>query len=128
MKVLVVIVFICSFSLSSAQKPTKDSLHFINLFNQNSDPEVACYRIPSLITAANGDLIAAIDERVPSCGDLKWSKDINIVIRRSEDQGKDVHFKNIYPGFEDKTYRKEAIEAGLQAIDGKPVTVCDCRD
>lgn len=88
MKVLVVIVFICSFSLSSAQKPTKDSLHFINLFNQNSDPEVACYRIPSLITAANGDLIAAIDERVPSCGDLKWSKDINIVIKRSKDQGK----------------------------------------
>lgn len=45
-----------------------------------------------------------------------------------DDEGKDVHFKNIYPGFEDKTYRKEAIEAGLQAIDGKPVTVCDCRD
>jgi len=33
-------------------------------------------------------LIVAIDERVPSCGDLKWSEDINIVIRRSEDNGK----------------------------------------
>ena len=25
---------------------------------------------------------------MPSCGDLKWSKDINIVIRRSSDNGK----------------------------------------
>jgi sialidase-1 len=41
-----------------------------------------------LTTAPNGDIIAAIDERVPSCGDLKWSKDINIVIRRSSDNGK----------------------------------------
>ena len=49
---------------------------------------VSCYRIPSLVTAPNGDLIAAIDERVPSCGDLKWSNDINIVIRRSSDNGK----------------------------------------
>lgn len=31
--------------------------------------------------------MAAIDERVPSCGDLKYSKDINIVIRRSSDNG-----------------------------------------
>lgn len=36
----------------------------------------------------NGDIITAIDERVPSCGDLKWSNDINIVMRRSEDNGK----------------------------------------
>ena len=48
---------------------------------------MSCYRIPSLVTAPNGDLIAAIDERVPSCGDLKWNRDINIVIRRSSDNG-----------------------------------------
>ncbi|MFT6810543.1 MAG: sialidase-1, partial [Saprospiraceae bacterium] len=47
----------------------------------------ACYRIPAIVTAPNGDVIVAIDERVPSCGDLKWSKDINIVIRRSADNG-----------------------------------------
>lgn len=44
---------------------------------------VSCYRIPAITTAPDGSLIAAIDERVPSCGDLKWSRDINIVMRRS---------------------------------------------
>ncbi|TMU54480.1 alpha/beta fold hydrolase [Flagellimonas algicola] len=62
-------------------------LQFQNLFDSKNEAEIACYRIPALITAPNGDLIAAIDERVPSCGDLKWSKDINIVIRRSTDNG-----------------------------------------
>lgn len=50
-------------------------------------PGVSCYRIPAMVTAPNGDLVAAIDERVLSCGDLKWNKDINIVIRRSPDNG-----------------------------------------
>ena len=49
---------------------------------------VSCYRIPAITTAPDGSLIAAIDERVPSCGDLKWSRDINIVIRRSTDGGR----------------------------------------
>jgi sialidase-1 len=49
--------------------------------------DVACYRIPAFVTAPNGHLIAAIDERVPSCDDLKFSRDINIVMRRSEDNG-----------------------------------------
>ena len=60
---------------------------FTNLFNAKIRAGVSCYRIPAIITAPNGDLVAAIDERVPSCGDLKWSKDINIVIRRSVDNG-----------------------------------------
>ena len=59
-----------------------------DLFNKSMNDNVSCYRIPALITAPNGNLIAAIDERVPSCGDLKWSKDINIIIRRSSDNGK----------------------------------------
>ncbi len=58
-----------------------------DLFSAGMTEGVSCYRIPALITAPNGDLIAAIDERVPSCGDLKWSEDINIVIRRSTDNG-----------------------------------------
>lgn len=58
------------------------------LFNASNNDEVSCYRIPAIVTAPNGDLIAAIDERVPSCGDLKWSKDINIVLRRSSNNGK----------------------------------------
>ncbi len=58
-----------------------------DLFNANNVEGVNCFRIPSIVTAPNGDLIAAIDERVPNCGDLKFSKDINIVMRRSSDNG-----------------------------------------
>jgi len=77
-----------------------DRIEYHNLFDASDNENVSCYRIPSLITAPNGDLIAAIDERVPSCGDLKWSHDINIVIRRSEDNGKTwLHIERIvdYP-------------------------------
>ncbi|UJH92643.1 glycoside hydrolase [Antarcticibacterium sp. 1MA-6-2] len=69
------------------EKNNKD-LVFKDLFNAQQNDEIACYRIPSLITAPNGDLIAAIDERVPSCADLRGSRDINIVQRRSTDGGK----------------------------------------
>lgn len=61
---------------------------FRNLFGSEMNPGVACYRIPSLVTAPNGDIIAAIDERVPSCGDLKYNNNINIVAKRSTDNGK----------------------------------------
>lgn len=64
-----------------------DSIEFRNLFDAAMEDRVSCFRIPALVKAPNGDLIAAIDERVPSCGDLKWNKDINIVIRRSADNG-----------------------------------------
>jgi sialidase-1 len=56
------------------------------LFESNQ-PGISCYRIPAICTAPNGDLIVTIDERVPSCNDLRGSKDINIVIRRSTDGG-----------------------------------------
>ncbi len=71
---------------SNAQN-NKAEVECINLFSSEMKEGVSCYRIPALVTAANADLIAAIDERVPSCGDLKWSNDINIVIRRSTDNG-----------------------------------------
>ena len=58
-----------------------------DLFNASDNPDIACYRIPAIVTATNGDLIVAIDERVPSCQDLRGSGDINIVIRRSQDHG-----------------------------------------
>ncbi len=59
-----------------------------DLFNASGKQAISCYRIPALVTATNGDLLAAIDERVPSCNDLRGSGDINIVIRRSSDHGK----------------------------------------
>ena len=58
------------------------------LFNASMVEGVSCFRIPAIVTAPNGDLIAAIDERVPNCGDLNRSGDINIVVRRSADNGK----------------------------------------
>ena len=63
-------------------------IEYHNLFDKTMEKGVSCYRIPAIVTAPNGDLVVAIDERVPSCGDLKWSKDINIVVRRSSDNGK----------------------------------------
>lgn len=59
-----------------------------SLFHTKEQSEVACYRIPALVTSPNGVLIAAIDERVPNCNDLRANDDINIVIRTSKDNGK----------------------------------------
>ncbi|QQX76166.1 MULTISPECIES: L,D-transpeptidase [Aequorivita] len=42
------------------------------------------------------------------------------------EKGEAVEFKNIYPGFENRSIRKEALEAALKAVDGKPIPVCDC--
>ena len=60
-KVVLFILFVCGYSLTYAQTNDNDTLQFI----KNRDPEVACYRIPLVMTAANGDPIAAIDKRFP---------------------------------------------------------------
>lgn len=57
------------------------------VFNNTMREGVSCYRIPSIVTAPNGDLVAVCDERVESCKDLRANKDINIAIRRSSDNG-----------------------------------------
>ena len=59
-----------------------------DLFNASMVEGVSCFRIPAIVTAPNGDLIAAIDERIPNYDDLNRSGDINIVVRRSADNGK----------------------------------------
>ena len=82
--ILLALTFL-SFSVF-AQK--NQPLKFTNLFFTQPGDDISCYRIPSIVTAPNGNLIAAIDQRVPNCGDLNRSKDINIVIRRSVDNGK----------------------------------------
>lgn len=77
------------YNVSAQQSSSSENdpdLEFINLFDSNQ-AGIGCYRIPALITAQNGDLIAAIDKRVENCGDLRGNRDINIVIRRSEDNG-----------------------------------------
>lgn len=78
----------CSRKLNSSDdRVTPGVSEFQDLFVASENPDVECYRIPALITAPNGDLIAAIDERVPDCSDLRGSRDINIVLRRSSDNG-----------------------------------------
>lgn len=77
-----------TFAQGQKDQISEGFIEYHDLFNKSMNDSVSCYRIPALVTAPNGDLIAAIDERIPSCGDLKWSKDINIVIRRSSNNGK----------------------------------------
>ena len=90
LKLIICLIFSPFISQSQYENSqiTKDKIEFTNLFSANLKKGVSCYRIPSIITALNGDIITTIDERVPSCGDLKWSNDINIVMRRSIDNGK----------------------------------------
>ena len=89
MKILTALFFVFAYSIVFA-RPEKvlELKHNDSQVLFSSNDSVACYRIPALITAANGHLIAAVDQRVPSCGDLKWNGNINIVIRRSSDSGK----------------------------------------
>ncbi len=89
-KILLILVLMGLINASAQKKKNKIAEGVIfsqDIFNKSMRKGVSCFRIPAIVTAPNGDLIAAIDERVPSCGDLKWSKDINIVIRRSRDNG-----------------------------------------
>ncbi len=84
--ILVVIILMTISNRANSQENSL-SQKFISLFNNSMNPDVACYRIPAIVTAQNGDIISAIDERVPSCRDLKWSDNINIVMRYSQDNG-----------------------------------------
>lgn len=58
------------------------------VFTKDLRAGVACYRIPALIVAPDGTLVAAADERVDSCGDMDKNRDINIVMRASRDGGR----------------------------------------
>ncbi len=86
--ILVAIMSTAVYAQEEKNQIAEGVIHYQDLFNKSMRDSVSCFRIPSIVTAPNGDLIAAIDERVPSCGDLKWSKNVNIVIRRSPDNGK----------------------------------------
>ena len=84
---ILLVTFFVAYSQVDNEHIEKIAIDCKNLFDSNMSSGVSCYRIPAIITAPNGDIVAAIDERVLSCGDLKWNKDINIVIRRSVDNG-----------------------------------------
>ena len=59
----------------------------VDLFVSGTN-ETHTFRIPALVTAPNGDLIAACDARRKNARDLIWVRDIDIVLRRSSDNGK----------------------------------------
>lgn len=87
---LIILLLLLGHQLNGQEAIVKidgQTIPYTVLFDASDSEDIACYRIPALAVAPNGDLIAVIDERVPSCGDLKWSDDINIVIRRSTDNG-----------------------------------------
>lgn len=92
MKKTIIGLFLISGLFAMAQKESHEITdgvkEYQNLFNSSMKEGVACYRIPSIVTAPNGDLIAAIDERVPTCHDVKYNPNINIVVRRSSNNGK----------------------------------------
>ncbi|HAK77086.1 MAG TPA: exo-alpha-sialidase [Runella sp.] len=52
---------------------------------QNGVEGYKCYRIPAIIKAPNGDLLAFAEARRNNCGDFG---DVEIVMKRSSDQGK----------------------------------------
>lgn len=85
---LLLITSIGVFAQNKTYEIAKGVIKHQDLFNATMVEGVHCFRIPSIITAPNGDLVAAIDERVPNCGDLNRNNDINIVVRRSADNGK----------------------------------------
>ncbi|MCB9249770.1 MAG: exo-alpha-sialidase [Ignavibacteriales bacterium] len=91
MKYLIVFLFFIIMTNSNCQiyktEAIDSSLFSYNLFSASLNDTVSCYRIPAMVTAPNGDLIVAIDQRVESCNDLNSNKNINIVIRRSLDNG-----------------------------------------
>jgi len=90
-KIILLVISVCCFNCAVQKQKsttTENNLVFQDLFNTSMNDNVKCYRIPAIVTAPNGDVIAAIDERVPDCGDLRTNKDVNIIVRRSSDNGK----------------------------------------
>ena len=81
----IIVLAACNTPKGVALEETK--LEYIDLFSVNPIDETSCYRIPALMTAKDGSLIAAIDQRNSNCGDLRSNNDINIVYRRSTDNG-----------------------------------------
>lgn len=56
-----------------------------NVVFQNGEGGYKCYRIPAIVKAPNGELLAFAEGRVTDCGDFG---DVEIVLRTSTDNGK----------------------------------------
>ena len=85
--VLTAVLF--TWACASPSTPASDSAQplFEQIrLEQSGDAGVHTYRIPALVVASDGTLIAAFDARNKSSGDLPG--DIDIVVRRSDDLGR----------------------------------------
>jgi sialidase-1 len=86
-------LLVCSgLGICAAQAETKTDYPLIeNAFRKDIfEPGQAgskFYRIPAIVTAMNGDLVAVIDARRKSTADMQHVRDIDIAIRRSSDNG-----------------------------------------
>ncbi|WP_345637473.1 sialidase family protein, partial [Rugosimonospora acidiphila] len=65
--------------------PSAPSLTSQVIFKAGQDAGYACFRIPAIVKANDGTLLAFAEGRVTSCGD---SGDIDVVLKRSTDGGK----------------------------------------
>ena len=91
-KTTIIILSMLAINNAKAQenkpKIAEGIIEYHDLFNTSMKDTVACYRIPTVVTAPNGDLVAIIDARVHDCGDLNTNMNSNIAIRISNDNGK----------------------------------------
>lgn len=65
---------------SSIQKGVTETVVY-----ENGEDGYQCYRIPAIVKAPNGDLLAFAEARRKDCGDFG---DVDIVLKRSRDNGK----------------------------------------
>jgi len=110
MQVNLTLIFLLLVSTSSWSQ-TKQSFTETPLF-QNGDNGYACYRIPAIIKANNGDLLAFAEGRVKGCNDFG---NVDIVFKRSTDHG--------------QTWSKQkvVVDHGLLQA-GNPAPVLDALD
>ncbi len=89
---VIALLCICAFAVqygnaqTVSDRPLVGSLVSQDLFISGTE-QTHTFRIPALITAPNGDLIACCDARRESSRDLIWVRDIDIVLKRSSDNG-----------------------------------------
>ncbi len=74
-KFLYITIFLLSFNIQAQETPVF----------KNGDDGFLCYRIPAIVKAPNGELLAFCEARKHHCGD---HGDVRIVLKRSSDNGK----------------------------------------
>lgn len=70
---------------AAAEEPVSTPFFDEQVLFQQKTFGYACYRIPAVVRNASGDVLAFAEGRVKDCGD---DEDIDIVLRRSADNGK----------------------------------------